>query len=74
MFLVVKAIERAYIITSTFGRTIVAVSPSLIARRAFRPNQTSMNTLQGQPLLALGRTALTSTKGRPDDYGHSEIL
>ena len=67
MFLVVKAIERAYIITSTFGRTIVAVSPSLIARRAFRPNQTSMNTLQG---LALGRTALTSTKGRPDDYGH----
>jgi hypothetical protein len=38
-FLVVKRIQRAYIKPSTFGRTVVAVSPSLIARRTFRPFQ-----------------------------------
>jgi hypothetical protein len=39
----------AYVVTSTFGRTTLAVSPSLIARRTFRPFQTSTNTLPTRP-------------------------
>jgi cold shock protein len=44
----------------------MAVSPSLIARRTFRPFQTSTNTLRPAPLVRPdAELQLTTAKGRP---------
>jgi CspA family cold shock protein len=42
----------------------VAVSPSLISRRAFKPPNIDERFLKPSDCLVWGRTALTSTKGR----------
>jgi len=48
---------------STFGRIIVAVPPSLIARRLSDLPNIDEQFLWAERLLGLERTALTSTKG-----------